>query len=103
MLPMLVVSVPADDCPDLAELSAALGQPAFDPVELRPFDGQTLVQLVVSLGGGGAAIRVLEVWLRERAKIRKNSWVRTEDGIVISGADVKGIERILKAARQRTK
>ena len=96
---MLAVGVPADDRPDLAELSATLGQPAFEPVELRPFDGQTMVQLVVSLGGGGAAMRVLEVWLRERAEVRKNFRV-TVDGMEIVGADVETVERVIRALRQ---
>jgi hypothetical protein len=96
---MLAVGVPEQDRPDLARLSDSLAQPTFDPVELRPFDGQTVVQLVVSLGGGGAALRVLEVWLRERAEVRKNFRV-TVDGMEIVGADAETVERVLRALRQ---
>jgi hypothetical protein len=95
---MLAVGVPEQDRPDLARLSDALGQLVFDPVDLRPFDGQTVVQLVVSLGGG-AALRVLEVWLRERAEVRKNFRV-TVDGMEIVGADAETVERVLRALRQ---
>lgn len=95
----LIVGLPADETPDLAELSAALGQPTFDPVEVRPFDGQTLVELVVTLGGGGAALRALEVWLRERAATRRVLRV-TIDGKEFVGYDAKTVERILKALRE---
>ncbi|HVX69712.1 MAG TPA: hypothetical protein VHA79_08490 [Mycobacteriales bacterium] len=99
MPPKIAVGVPAEDRSDLEDLSVALGLPSFDPVEVRPFDGQTAVQLVVALGGGGGALRVVEVWLRERASVKKNFRV-TVDGMEIVGADVEAVERVIAALGQ---
>lgn len=91
----MLVGVDVEDRQDLAELSALLGQTEFEPVEVRPFDGQAAVQLLVSFVGGGATLRVLEVWLRGRADVRKNFRV-TIEGKEFVGTDVETVERILR-------
>jgi shikimate kinase len=95
MSPTMSLQVPVDEVESLEELLRTLQAPS-ETSRLHPFDGETVVQAVVTLSG--AAIPILRIWLRARVEARK-SYRLVYDGTEYEGYDVKEIERLVQVLK----
>ena len=75
----------------------SLGQP-FERLEVRAFDGDSFLQVVVSMSF--TTLPVIVAWIRARAE-RSKSTVVVADGIELRGYTPAEIDRIVSSLERR--
>lgn len=93
----VAVRVPASDLNDLREMIAAQGDTHGEIQTARPFDGETVVQVVVLLTGAGYP--VFRTWLKSRTDSRKTYSI-IHNGTELRGYTPKEAERVINALDQ---
>jgi hypothetical protein len=93
----IIVQVPPTDSADLAELGGTASA-----AEARPFDGESMVQILYVLGPG--TLTTLIAWIQARASSRKHFRI-VIDGIEMNGYSAREATRIVseisKVAEER--
>ena len=92
----VAIQVPPADAEDLRSLLADLVSDA-PLIESRPFDGESVSQVVVVLSTFGTS--VFKAWLRARVDLAKNTSVSI-DGMQFNGVNPGQIEQIMQAIDQ---
>ena len=95
----LVVQVPVADQEDLRQLveSSASGERV---IESRPFDGETVVQVLLVLSP--AIYPFFRTWITSRSERAKNTYVSI-DGMRFKGFTAREVTRITGEIEQRLK
>jgi hypothetical protein len=83
----IIVQVPPTDLADLSELDETA-----PTAEARPFDGESMVQILYLLGPG--TLTTLIAWIRARAASRKHFRI-VVDGIEMNGYSAREAEQII--------
>lgn len=90
MSDVIVVQVPASERDELERLGQQVDED--DIQELHPFDGETVVQLVMGLST--ASLPFLRAWMRERIEARKGFEI-IHDGTALRGYTAREADHVL--------
>jgi hypothetical protein len=94
-MPTLVsVQVPEDELESLQDLTHLTDTTMEDSIVAHPFDGLTMVQILLPITAGTVAI--LRTWISERQKARKEYRIFA-DGLDLSGYTASEAVRILES------